>query len=285
MWFVTDPEELANYQYKGTLKKAKGELAKRYGYLIRDESVPPSLRDTRPILPDSLWFTGVSSDPLGSLSAHGVDFGDRDSFVYWVIPAQHARELKAEALALPGFRHVGDDASDYISEELPYTYLYNFRVEKGSVLSVGTAGFAPMKYLPGRPAQVFAWGPDGSRFSRNVETKDRDSYPDILEGLLARARAGEVVRLLLRCQEATILQCDFREGGYDLWFDARTSQSGYVYRYLPEEGTEGDWGRLFDLLLDFLRFYKKPKGTKWKYVRKELVSDNMRFVNGMICDG
>ena len=52
--------------------------------------------------------------------------------------------------------------------------------------------------------------------------------------------------------------------------DARTSQSGYVYRYCPEEGREKDWRLLYDILLYFLRFYKKQKGTKWKYVQKEL---------------
>ena len=79
------------------------------------------------------------------------------------------------------------------------------------------------------------------------------------------------------------MQCDFREGDWDLYFDARTSQSGYVYHYLPEEGREGDWEELHNILLDFLRCYKKKKGTKWKYVRKALASDNMRFQNGMIC--
>ena len=67
---------------------------------------------------------------------------------------------------------------------------------------------------------------DGSRFSQTIETKDRDSYPEILQSLLTRAQAKEFASLLLRCQGATIMQCDIRESGYDLYFDACTSQSG-----------------------------------------------------------
>ncbi len=105
---------------------------------------------------------------------------------------------------------------------------------------------------------------------------------EVLDRLLAEAKAGRTARLLLRGTEGKILQCDFREGGYDLFFDARTSQSGYVYRYLPGEGQEGDWERLYGLLLYFLEKNGKQKGSKWRYVKKELASDNMRFVNGMI---
>ena len=50
MWFITDPEKLANYQYKATLKKAKGDVAKQYRDLVRDDP----RRTFRPILPDSL---------------------------------------------------------------------------------------------------------------------------------------------------------------------------------------------------------------------------------------
>lgn len=278
MWFVTDPEELRNYRYSSSLKKAKADLVRRYEGL--DGSGPYGLW---PVLRDSLWYTGISSDPVSSLAAHGVDVSQTDRFVCWVIPVKFARELKAQALSLDQFQHADDDASDYIAPELPYTYLYNFLVEKGSVLSICPDGFSPMKYLPGRPAQVFVWRGDGSRVSWDIPTKDRDSYPEVLGDLLEKARAGEVVRLLLRCQGATIVQCDFREGGWDLYFDARTSQSGYVYRYLPEEGQEGDWEALHDILLDFLRSYKKKRGTKWRYLRKALASDDMRFENGMIC--
>ncbi len=284
MWFYTDPEELRNYQYRASLKKAKRDLAARYHGLLRDDTVNPALRSTRPILPDSLWYTGISSNPMLSLAAHGVDPALHSTYLCWVIPAAFAPELKAEALTLPQFRHAADDASDYIAEEQPYTYLYNFRVEKGLVLPIDTTGFTPLKYIPGRPAQVFAWHRDGSRVSQNIETKDRDIYPELLRQLLDQAREGKITRLLLRCQAATIMECDFREEGYDLFFDARTSQSGYVYKYLPEEGQEGNQELLFDILLYFLRFYKKQKGTKWKYLRKTLMSDNMRFQNGMICD-
>ena len=199
---------------------------------------------------DNLWFTGVSSNPLLSLAAHGVDLAEHKTYLCWVIPTQYAAELKAEALALDFFRHAWEDASDYIAPEQPYTYLYHYLVEKGRTPLIDTAGFTPLKYIPGRPVQIFWWDP--------------------------------TTRLLLRGTEGKILQCDFREGGYDLFFDARTSQSGYVYRYLPEEGQEGDWERLYGLLLYFLEKNGKQKGTKWRYVKKELASDNMRFVNGMI---
>ncbi len=278
MWFLTDPEELRNYEYKSSLKKAKMDLVRRYESL--DGSGPYKLW---PVLREGLWYTGISSAPLSSLAAHGVDTSQSDRFAGWVIPVKFARELKAEALSLDLFQHAADDSSDYIAEELPYTYLYNFLVEKGDVLSIDPSGFSPMKYFPGRPAQVFVWHTDGSRTSWDIETKDRDSYPEVIANLLREARAGNTVRLLLRCQGATIMQCDFQEGNWNLYFDARTSQSNYVYRYLPEEGREGDWEELHSILLDFLRYYKKKKGTKWKYVRKVLASDNMRFSNGMIC--
>lgn len=275
VWYFVDPEELRNYQCKTSLKKLKENLVQRYSSFGGGRQKAPCQ--------DNLRYTGVSSNPILSLAAHGVDTAQFDRFVCWVIPVKFARELKAAALALDQFQQVSDDASDYIAEEQPYTYFYSFLTEKGSVLSIDTAGFTPLKYIPGRPAQVFAWMPDGSRTSQNIETKDRDGYPEILTDLLAKAEAGEITRLLLRCQQATIMQCDFEDGRFDLYFDARTSQSGYVYRYLPEEGKAGDWQALYDILLYFLRFYKKPRGTKWKYLRKALASDNMRFQNGMIC--
>ncbi len=185
MWFVTDPEELRNYQYSSSLKKAKADLVRRYEGL--DGSGPYGLW---PVLRDSLWYTGISSDPVSSLAAHGVDVSQTDRFVCWVIPVKFARELKAQALSLGQFRHAADDASDYIAPELPYTYLYNFLVEKGSVLSICSDGFSPMKYLPGRPAQVFVWRGDGSRVSWDIPTKDRDSYPEVLGDLLERRGPG-----------------------------------------------------------------------------------------------
>lgn len=278
MWFLTDPEELRNYEYKSSLKKAKMDLIRRYESL--DGTGPYKLW---PVLREGLWYTGISSAPLSSLAAHRVDTSQSDRFVGWVIPTKFSHELKAEVLSLGLFQHATNDSNDYIAEELPYTYLYNFLVEKGHVLSIDSTGFSPMRYFPQRPAQVFVWRADGSRTSWDIETKDRDSYPEVIADLLGKARTGDAVRLLLRCQGATIMQCDFREGDWDLYFDARTSQSGYVHRYLPEEGREGDWEELHSILLDFLRCYKKKKGTKWKYVRKELASDNMRFLNGMIC--
>ena len=278
MWFLTDPEELRNYEYKSSLKKAKMDLIRRYERL--DGTGPYKLW---PVLRDGLWYTGISSAPLSSLTAHRVDTSQSDRFVGWVIPTKFSHELKAEVLSLGLFQHAADNSSDYIAEELPYTYLYNFLVEKGHVLSIDPTGFSPMRYFPGRPAQSFGWHADGSRTSWDIETKDRDSYPEVIADLLGKAQAGDTVRLLLRCQEATIMQCDFGDGNWELYFDARTSQSGYVYRYLPEDSQEGNWEELYGILLNFLRYYKKKKGTKWKYIRKELASDNMRFLNGMIC--
>lgn len=105
MWYMTDPEELKNYRCKISLKKAKENLIRRYSYLngdnLRHEPEHSLSRSLSPVLRDNLWYTGISSNPLLSLTA-----------------------------------------------------------------------------------------------------------------------------LLLRCQGATIMQCDIREGGYDLYFDARTSQSG-----------------------------------------------------------
>lgn len=270
MWYYYDPEELKNYQCKSSLKSFKEYIAWNYGQLNGTDLF---LKDKTPILRDNLYFTGISSNPLMSLAAHGVDLGKSNTFVCSVIPVKYARELKAEVLAMKHFAHDFDDASDYIAEEQPYTYLYSFLVEKGSVRSIDTSGFSPLKYIPSRPAQIFVWHTDGSRDSRTIETKDRDSYPEILKDLLETARTGKIARILLKCQESTVMQCDFREGGYGILFDAQTSQSGYVYRYLPEKGRETDWNLLYDILLHFLRFYKKQRGTKWKYVQETMAYD------------
>ncbi len=287
MWIYTDPEKLKNYRCRDSLKKLRQSVAWHCeGYSPRRLS--DQLLKNSPLMRglllfhDNLWFTGVSSNPLLSLAAHGVDLAEHKTYLCWVIPTQYAAELKAEALALDFFRHAWEDASDYIAPEQPYTYLYHYLVEKGRTPLIDTTGFTPLKYIPGRPVQIFWWDQGGNRSSMRIETQDRDSYPEVLERLLAEAKAGRTTRLLLRGTEGKILQCDFREGGYDLFFDARTSQSGYVYRYLPGEGQEGDWERLYGLLLYFLEKNGKQKGSKWRYVKKELASDNMRFVNGMI---
>ncbi len=147
MWYMTDPEELKNYRCKTSLKKAREDLIWRYTRLngddLRHEPEHSFARRLSPVLRDNLWYTGISSNPLLSLAAHGVDPGQSNQFVCWVIPVKYARELKAEALALEQFQHVTDGASDYIAEEQPYTYLYNFQVAEATVLSIDTAGFTP----------------------------------------------------------------------------------------------------------------------------------------------
>lgn len=287
MWVYAHPEELKHYKCRQSLKKLKEEL--NWWYHRFDENnwkrEPKYMQKGTPVFWNNLWFTGVSSNPLLSLPAHRVDPKQSGKFFCMVIPVKYAKELKDEVLAMEQFQHCSDDASDYIAEEQPYTFLYSFLVEEDSVLSIAPSGFTPLKYIPGTPAQVFVWYTNGSRKSWRIETKDRDSYPEVLERLVQQARDGEIARLLLKCSDNTIMQCDVREsGGYDLLYDARTSQSGYVYRYLPEEGREEDWETLYDLLLYFLQFYKKRRGTKWKYVKKAMASDNMLFVNGMIRD-
>lgn len=290
MWILTDPEELKQYQCRASLKKLQRTVASRYESYSPKKFSPELVKNSPGIrrlllFHDNLWFTGVSSNPLLSLAAHGIDLSENQRYFCFVIPAQYAPELKAEVLTLDFFRHITEDASDYIAPEQPYTYLYNYLVEKGTTPRIDTAGFTPLKYIPERPAQIFRWDREGRRHAMRIETRDRDSYPEVLTRLLEEAKAGQTALLLLRCAKATIMQCDFREDGYDLFFDARTSQSGYVYRYLPEEGRAGDWERLYDILLCFLEKGIKLKKTKWNYVKKELASDNMRFVNGMIDDG
>lgn len=107
MWFVTDPEELRNYQCKTSLKKLKENLVQRYSGSLKA------------LFQDNLWYTGISSNPILSLAAHGVDTAQFDRFACWVIPVKFARELKAAALALEQFQHAFDDASDYVAGELP----------------------------------------------------------------------------------------------------------------------------------------------------------------------
>lgn len=207
MWFLTDPEELRNYEYKASSKKTKMDLIKRYESL---DGTGPYKQS--PVLRNGLWYTGISSAPLSSLATHKVDTSQSDRFVDWVIPTKFSHELKNEVLSLNLFQHIADDSSDYIAGELPYTYLYNFLVEKEHVLSIDPVGFSPIRYFPGRPAQVFVWHANGSRTSWDIETKDRDNYPKVIANLLEKAQTGETVRLLLRSQGATIMQCDFGNG-------------------------------------------------------------------------
>lgn len=118
MWFLTAPEELKKYSCKTSLKKAKESLVQRYLSLIYDRMPEPfSSRKLWPVFQDHVWYTGISSNPLLSLAAHSVDINQSSKFVCWVIPVKFARELKAEVLTLPQFRHITDDASDYLTEE------------------------------------------------------------------------------------------------------------------------------------------------------------------------
>ena len=45
MWFVTDPEELRNYRYSSSLKKAKADLVRRYEGLDGSEIGRASCRE------------------------------------------------------------------------------------------------------------------------------------------------------------------------------------------------------------------------------------------------
>ena len=120
MWIYTDPEKLKNYRCRDSLKKLRQSVAWHCeGYSPRRLS--DQLLKNSPLMRglllfhDNLWFTGVSSNPLLSLAAHGVDLAEHKTYLCWVIPTQYAAELKAEALALDFFRHAWEDASDYIA--------------------------------------------------------------------------------------------------------------------------------------------------------------------------
>ncbi len=177
MWIYTDPEKLKNYRCRDSLKKLRQSVAWHCeGYSPRRLS--DQLLKNSPLMRglllfhDNLWFTGVSSNPLLSLAAHGVDLAEHKTYLCWVIPTQYAAELKAEALALDFFRHAWEDASDYIAPEQPYTYLYHYLVEKGRTPLIDTTGFTPLKYIPGRPVQIFWWDQGGNRSSMRIEIAD-----------------------------------------------------------------------------------------------------------------
>ena len=200
MWIYTDPEKLKNYRCRDSLKKLRQSVAWHCeGYSPRRLS--DQLLKNSPLMRglllfhDNLWFTGVSSNPLLSLAAHGVDLAEHKTYLCWVIPTQYAAELKAEALALDFFRHAWEDASDYIAPEQPYTYLYHYLVEKGRTPLIDTTGFTPLKYIPGRPVQIFWWDQGGNRSSMRIETQDRDRYPEVLDRLQKYQVTGTVERV------------------------------------------------------------------------------------------
>ena len=98
MWIYTDPEKLKNYRCRDSLKKLRQSVAWHCeGYSPRRLS--DQLLKNSPLMRglllfhDNLWFTGVSSNPLLSLAAHGVDLAEHKTYLCWVIPTQYRTEL------------------------------------------------------------------------------------------------------------------------------------------------------------------------------------------------
>lgn len=232
---------------------------------------------------EGTWYTGISSNPVQSLEAHGVNLENITQFVVSVVPVKYAAGLKKKILALTEFVHVSEEISDYVAKEQTHTYLYSFKITPEMVLKIDTAGFSPLKYLPSKPLKIHVIDEMGVEQDFEIDCQKQDTYP-LVAGNMVEA-LETLKQINVRHKWGHLLQVMVEEGCFVVLFDPRTSQSGYVQIFMSGESDEKvvfcgekykrkylceDKAMLNIILLAFFEKGEKPRKTKWESIQRSI---------------
>ncbi|MBR5371657.1 MAG: hypothetical protein IK130_05515 [Oscillospiraceae bacterium] len=190
-------------------------------------------RDT--LILEGKCYVGITSDPVRSLTAHGIDTFAENQFFCADIPKELAAECKAEIMALGGFEAVSDSANDRTETTYSMLYVYIYRIADGTEEHPDLTGLTPREALPIREIAVRLGMRDGTcqvRYYTEMNAAVCDAFLTELSALISDCR---LAAMQIRHRARDILSAEFGEGCCIISHDSRTSQCGGYQSYRSGE--------------------------------------------------
>jgi len=189
----------------------------------------------RNLILEGRCYIGVTSDPVKSLHAHGIDTFAENTFFCMDIPKELAAECKAEVMALDGFEAVSDPANDRTETPYPNLFIYIYKLSDKTNEHPELDGLTPQQSMPEESIIIRLGLRDGSRQVRYYSEMNADICDGILTEVFRLFSEHHLADLNIRHRERNLLSAEFGEDCCIINYDPRTSQCGGYQSYRSGE--------------------------------------------------
>lgn len=260
------------------------ELEKeRYEYETA-EDVQNSKPITSPVILviEGQCYVGITSNPVQSLTAHGINIFASNTFFCIDIRKEDAQRCKEAVTELEEYEAVSNPENDRLDTPYPQLYLYIYKISDNTNEKIEMSNFMPIEDLPEGKNIVRFVMHNGSADVRILPEIDEKLCNDLITEIKEGISSQQLAEVWIRHRALNMISVLFGDGCCIINYDAGTSQCGGYQSYrsgatsrkkvqlysgeYPEYMLCRDMQVLEAVLQYFLLKGKKPgkrQNTKW----------------------
>jgi len=209
------------------------ELEKeRYEYMTAEE-VQRSKPITSPVILviEGKCYVGITSDPVQSLTAHGINIFASNTYFCTDILKEDAQRCKEAVTKLEGYEAVCDPDNDRLDTPYPQLYLYIYKISEKTNEKPVISDLTPAEDLPEGRNIVRSVMRNGSADVRILPEFDEKLCNDLIAEIKEGVSSQQLAEVWIRHRALNMISVLFGDGCCIINFDAGTSQTGGYQSY------------------------------------------------------
>ena len=176
-------------------------------------------------------YVGITSNPVQSLTAHGINIFASNSYFCTDILKEDALRCKEAVIALDGFEAVSDPANDHTETPFPQLYLYIYKISDKTNEAPDTSALVPAERLPEGENIVRFVMRSGNAETRVITEMGETERNDLIAEINAGISSQQLAEVWIRHKALSMLSVLFGDGCCIINYDAGTSQCGGYQSY------------------------------------------------------
>lgn len=244
------------------------------------------IRSKTELIHENLYYVGITANPVQSLSAHGINLLEENTFFCMDIPKASAKICKQMLMALDGYEATTNKDNDYYNTPYQQLYVYIYKVSDKTNENINISSFTPLEKLPEKPIVVKLHFTNGTNSIKYLDHIDQNKCDELTSKILDLITSDKLMEFCIVHHELNRLYAEFGEKCCVLNYDSGTSQVGGYQNYrsgeksrkkvklytkeYPEYMLCRDFSVLESVLKYFLLKGKKPtkrQNIKWVYMK------------------